>query len=187
MFFNSIAYLAENTTGGTGGSLWPTLLMIGGLLLVFYFFMIRPQKKQENEVKNMRDNLVVGDEVTTIGGIIGKIVSIKEETCMIETGKDKVRIRFLKSAIRCVDVPNEAAREQLAAQRAAEAEKLAKEKAEREAREKEERLLNAQNGKKVKKCKPEAATSETVDTVTPAGKIDDATEDLSEPTEPTEE
>ena len=84
------------------------LLTIGMLVLMFvvlYFLIIRPQKKQEKEVSQMRDNLQVGDEVTTIGGIIGEIISIKDETVMIETGKDKTRIRFLRSAIRCVDVP----------------------------------------------------------------------------------
>ena len=55
----------------------------------------------------MRDNLQVGDEVTTIGGIIGRIVSIKDETVLIETGRDKVKIRFLRSAIRSVDVKAE--------------------------------------------------------------------------------
>ena len=79
-----------------------TFVIIG---VVFYFFMIRPQKKQDKEVSDMRNNLEVGDEVTTIGGIVGEIVSIKEETVIIETGRDHVRIRFLRSAIRCVDVP----------------------------------------------------------------------------------
>jgi len=79
-----------------------TFVIIG---VVFYFFMIRPQKKQDKEVNDMRNNLEVGDEVTTIGGIIGEIVSIKDETVIIETGRDHVRIRFLRSAIRCVDVP----------------------------------------------------------------------------------
>ena len=79
-----------------------TIALIG---VVFYFFMIRPQKKQDKEISDMRNNLEVGDEVTTIGGIIGEIVSIKEDTVLIETGRDKVRIRFLRSAIRCVDVP----------------------------------------------------------------------------------
>ena len=55
----------------------------------------------------MRDSLQVGDEITTIGGIIGKIVSVKEETCMIETGRDKTRIRILKSAVKTVDVKAE--------------------------------------------------------------------------------
>ena len=168
MFFNSlIALSADSGSSTSSGSMWPTLIMIGGLVLVFYFFMIRPQKKQENEVRNMRDNLVVGDEITTIGGIIGKIVSIKEETCMIETGKDKVRMRILKSAVRCVDVPNEAAREALAAQRAAEAEKLAKEKAEQEEAARQARLQNAKSGKgKKKAAEPVAEVTEEAPEVT---------------------
>ena len=78
--------------------------MIVVLFVVFYFFMIRPQKKQEKKDNEMREALAVGDEVTTIGGIIGKVVSIKGETFVLETTKDKTKIRFLKGAIRSVDV-----------------------------------------------------------------------------------
>ena len=78
--------------------------MIVILFAVFYFFMIRPQKKQEKKDNEMRDSLAVGDEVTTIGGIIGKVISIKGETFVLETTKDKTKIRFLKGAIRSVDV-----------------------------------------------------------------------------------
>ena len=74
------------------------------LLLVMYFLLIRPQKKRDKEAQDMRDALQVGDEVTTIGGIIGKVVSIKGETFVLETTKDKTKIRFLKGAIRSVDV-----------------------------------------------------------------------------------
>ena len=74
------------------------------LVVVFYFFMIRPQKKQERKDAEMRGALQVGDEVTTIGGIIGKVVSIKEDTFVLETTKDKTKIRFLRGAIRSVDV-----------------------------------------------------------------------------------
>ena len=81
-----------------------TIGMLVLMIVLFYFFLYRPQKKQEKETKAMRDGLTVGDEITTIGGIIGKIVSIKEETVLIETGRDKVRIRILRSAIRNVDV-----------------------------------------------------------------------------------
>ena len=83
------------------------LLTIGMLVLVvvvFYFLLIRPQKKQEKEAQKMRDNMKVGDEITTIGGIVGKIVSLKDETVVIETTKDKTHIRFLRAAIRSVDV-----------------------------------------------------------------------------------
>ncbi|MBQ7389883.1 MAG: preprotein translocase subunit YajC [Clostridia bacterium] len=78
--------------------------MFAGLMVLMYFFMIRPQKKQEKKDAAMRDALAVGDEVTTIGGIIGKVVSIKEETFVLETTKDRTKIRFLKGAIRSVDV-----------------------------------------------------------------------------------
>ncbi len=81
-----------------------SILIIVVMFVALYFFMIRPQKKQEKEVANMRNNLQVGDEITTIGGIIGRIVSIKEETVMIETGHDRTKIRILRSAVRCVDV-----------------------------------------------------------------------------------
>ena len=92
----------EPTSGilGTIMSFLPFLLLIP----VFYFFMYRPQKKQEKETANMRANLKVGDEITTIGGIIGKIVSIKDETCVIETTGAKTKIRILLTAVRNVDV-----------------------------------------------------------------------------------
>ena len=96
---------AEPTVNPASG--WSTIIMLVVLLVVFYFFMIRPQKKQEKETAEMRNNLQVGDEITTIGGIIGKIVSIKEETIMIETGKEKTKIRLLKTAVRNVDVKAE--------------------------------------------------------------------------------
>ena len=84
-----------------------TIIMIGVLLLVFWLFMIRPQKKQEQKDSEMRNSLAVGDEVTTIGGIIGKVVSIKGDTFVLETTRDKTKIRFLKGAIRSVDVKAE--------------------------------------------------------------------------------
>ena len=86
---------------------------IGSILLIvlvfvgFYFLAIRPQKKQEREQNTMRNNLTVGDEITTIGGIIGKVVSIKEETCVIESAHDRTKIRILKTAISRVDVKAE--------------------------------------------------------------------------------
>jgi len=100
-----LARLADTTTTGSTGS---SLLMIGSLAVVFvifYFFFMRPQKKQEKEQTQMRNSLRVGDEITTIGGIIGKVVSIKDPTVLIETGRDGTKIRILKSAIKSVDVP----------------------------------------------------------------------------------
>ncbi len=94
-----------------GGSSWISLILIVVMFVVLYFFMIRPQKKQERETNEMRNNLKVGDEITTIGGIIGKIISIKDETVMIETGHDRTKIRILKTAVRNVDVHAEDAQD----------------------------------------------------------------------------
>ena len=99
----NFAFLLETTP--TNNYSWvTTVVMIVALVAFMYFFMIRPQKKQEKKDAAMRDALAVGDEVTTIGGIIGKVVSIKGETFVLETTKDKTKIRFLKGAIRSVDV-----------------------------------------------------------------------------------
>ncbi|MBQ3859109.1 MAG: preprotein translocase subunit YajC [Clostridia bacterium] len=84
-----------------------TLVLLVAMVAIFYFFMYRPQKKQEKETKSMLDSLQVGDEITTIGGIIGKIVSIKDETVLIETTKDCTKIRILRTAVRHVDVKAE--------------------------------------------------------------------------------
>ena len=67
---------------------WGGIILLVVMFVALYFFMIRPQKKQEQQIKDMRDSLQVGDEITTIGGIIGKIVSIKEETLVLETSRD---------------------------------------------------------------------------------------------------
>lgn len=82
--------------------LMPVLMIV--LLIGMFWFMSRSQKKKQQEEENMRNSLEVGDEITTIGGIVGEIVSIKGETVTIETGKARTKIRFLKSAIRNVDV-----------------------------------------------------------------------------------
>lgn len=88
-----------------------SILIIVVMFVALYFFMIRPQKKQEKEQNDMRNNLQVGDEITTIGGIIGKVVSIKEETVTIETSHDRTKIRILRSAVRNVDVKAEDAQD----------------------------------------------------------------------------
>ena len=100
-------FLLESTDPNGSTDWWQPLVLIGVLILVFWFFMYRPQKKQEQKDNAMREALAVGDEVTTIGGIIGKVVSIKGETFVLETTRDKTKIRFLKGPIRSVDVKAE--------------------------------------------------------------------------------
>jgi len=76
-----------------------SFLMIAGMLLIMYFFMIRPENKRKKEAEAMRKALAVGDEVNTIGGIFGTICAVKETTFVIETGADRVRIEVAKWAI----------------------------------------------------------------------------------------
>ena len=105
-YIQEIKKQGDFTMGGIG-----TIILMVVLFVALYFFMIRPQKKQEKETNEMRNNLQVGDEITTIGGIIGKIVSIKEETVTIETSHDRTKIRILKTAVRNVDVKAEDAQD----------------------------------------------------------------------------
>ncbi|MBE6676216.1 MAG: preprotein translocase subunit YajC [Ruminococcaceae bacterium] len=106
MNFSALTNLLTNQGGG-GGQIIMTIIMVVLVGVFFYFFMIRPQKKQEKEVNEMRNSLSVGDEITTIGGIIGKVISIRDETVVIETSHDRTKIRLLKSAISKVDVKAE--------------------------------------------------------------------------------
>lgn len=99
------ALTAGTQPTGAAGSL-SMIIMIVVMLVAMYFFMIRPQKKQERETNEMRNALKVGDEITTVGGIIGAIVSIHEDsqTLVIETTRDRTKIRIHKWAVRNVDV-----------------------------------------------------------------------------------
>ena len=100
-------FLLEETA--PAGFNFTPILIIVGLFVIMYFLIIRPEKKRERAAQEMRAALQVGDEVTTIGGIIGKVVSIKEETFVLETTRDRTKIRFLVTAIRSVDVKAEEA------------------------------------------------------------------------------
>ncbi len=77
------------------GMLIPLVLM----LVLMYFVLIRPENKRKKQAMEMRNSLAVGDEITTIGGIIGTICAVKENTIVIETGADRVRIEFTKWAV----------------------------------------------------------------------------------------
>ncbi len=76
-----------------------TIVMLVVMLVVFYFLLIRPENKRKKEAEKMRSELSVGDEITTIGGILGTICAVKENTIVIETGADRVRIELTKWAV----------------------------------------------------------------------------------------
>ncbi len=87
---------------GTGGGFLVLLVQLLPLVLIFvifYFLLIRPQKKRDKETQNMRNNIQVGDEIVTAGGIIGRVVSIKEDNVVIETGNDRSKVRIKRWAI----------------------------------------------------------------------------------------
>ena len=86
----------------------PVLLMVA----IFYFLIVRPEKKRNKEMLNMLNNIQVADEVITNGGIIGRVLSVKEDTVLIETGSDRTKIRVLKSAIAKNNTVHETAAEQ---------------------------------------------------------------------------
>ncbi len=102
-FLNGTAGTTGGTTGGLMGT-WGTLIMIVIMIAVFYFFAIRPQKKQEKETQEMRNALSIGDEIVTIGGIVGIITNITDETITIISSRDRTRIQLLKSSVSRVQV-----------------------------------------------------------------------------------
>ena len=110
---------AEATTGSAIGGFLPLILIV----VIFYFLMIRPENKKKKEVEKMRSNLKVGDNITTIGGVVGDICHIEDNSIVIEVGADRVRIEFEKWA---VSTNNTAAKDAEKARLAAVAEKKAK-------------------------------------------------------------
>ncbi len=89
-------------TGGLFGS-YGTLIIMVVMLVAMYFILIVPQKKKEKKLQEERNSIEVGDEITTIGGVVGRAVQIKDNTIVIETGSDRTKIRFLKEAISRVE------------------------------------------------------------------------------------
>ena len=82
-----------------GASMLPSIVMIVVMLAVCYFLLIRPENKKKKAADEMRSSLKVGDEITTIGGIVGTICAVKDKTIVMETGADRVRVEFTKWAI----------------------------------------------------------------------------------------
>ena len=94
---------------GQGGILG-LLISLAPMILIFvvmYFLMIRPQKKRQKEEQQMRNSLRVGDELTTIGGIKGRVLSVKEDSFVMETGNDRTKMQFEKWAIQTVHTKHE--------------------------------------------------------------------------------
>ena len=78
---------------------WSTLLIFVPMIALIYFLMIRPESKRKKKAQKMREELVVGDEITTIGGIVGRVINIKDDDLVIETGHDRSQIKIKKWAM----------------------------------------------------------------------------------------
>lgn len=102
-FLLDAAQTASNTSsqvqGNPVGNMLSMFLPLILMFVLLYFFMIRPQKKRDKEIQNMRSSLQIGDEVVTTGGIIGIVASLKEDTVVIETGSDRSKVRLARWAI----------------------------------------------------------------------------------------
>lgn len=131
---------AGTTATGTTNSFGTIILMVA-LFAIMYFVMIRPQKKKQKEEQEMRDAIQIGDEITTIGGICGRVVTVKEDSLVIETGADRTKMKITRWAIQT----NNTAEDRLQAERAAQAAAKEAEKAEKA------------KGKRSKKSKKEDA------------------------------
>ena len=81
---------------------YSTIIMLVALIVIFYFFMIRPEKKRKKKQEDMRNSLTAGDTITTIGGIVGKIVNVSKDYITIETSEDRVRMQRAKRAVSTV-------------------------------------------------------------------------------------
>ena len=92
MFLN---VLSSASAGGGFSSIFFLII----IFVVFYFFMIRPENKRKKQLNEMRDNTAVGDEIVTIGGIMGKVVQVTGDAITFETGEDRVRMQVTKWAI----------------------------------------------------------------------------------------
>lgn len=107
-------FLAEATDtavagdGGMMGMIISLVLMLG----IFYFLLIRPENKRKKEAEQMRSAVKVGDKITTIGGITGTVVDVKDEKFVIETGADRVRVEFAKWGLSTNDTAAERTKEE---------------------------------------------------------------------------
>lgn len=129
MFAFMLKLFAEETTTTGAGGMGSTIMYVVMIVLfvaIFYFLIYRPQKKQEKDAANMRDNLQIGDEISTTGGILGRVVKIKDDVVTIETGSDKNKLKIFKWAVRAVEIPVNADEEEEKNEKPAKPEKKSK-------------------------------------------------------------
>ena len=122
-----VHFLTSTGAAGMGSS----IIMLVAMLAIFYFMLIRPENKRKKEAEQMRASVKTGDKITTIGGIIGTVVNVKDDKIVIETSADQVRIEFAKWAIPSNETAAEAAKAQAQKDQEAKAKAKAAKKAEK--------------------------------------------------------
>ena len=133
-----LTLLHANTTGQTTSAV-PTIILMVVMFALMYFLMIRPQKKKQKEEQEMREAIQIGDEITTIGGICGRVVTVKEDSLVIETGTDRNKMKITRWAIQTNNTADDRIQAERAAQAAAkEAEKAEKGKGKRRSKKTDE-------------------------------------------------
>lgn len=154
---------------GQKGSSAMSLIMIVALFALMYFFMIRPQKKKQKEEQNMRDSIQIGDEITTIGGIMGRVVTVKDDSIVLETGAgaERTKMKFQRWAIQTNETANARMEEEKKA-----AEEAKKKKSEQDAI---DAAVNGKSPKKTKRVKNKGTVEEL--------KAEETAEKASEETE----
>ena len=125
-----INFLTDTATASAG--LGSTVIMMVVMLGVFYFMLIRPENKRKKEAEQMRSSVKTGDKITTIGGIIGTVVHVKDDKIVIETSADQVRMELAKWAISTNDTAEAAAKEKAKKDQEAKAKAKAAKKAEKD-------------------------------------------------------
>ena len=128
---NFLAEAGSNAQDAAGGGMLTSIIMLVVMIGVFYFLMIRPENKRKKEAEQMRSSVKTGDKITTIGGIIGTVVNVKEDKIVIETSADQVRIEFAKWAISTNETAAEAAAAEVKKAQEAKAKAKAAKKAEK--------------------------------------------------------
>ena len=113
---------------GTSGNSYTMLIVMVAVFALMYFMMIRPQKKRQKEEQEMRSSVEIGDEIITIGGIVGKVVTIREEDLVIETGADRTKMKIQRWAINTNVTKAEQHKKEVEAARAAAKDKKKKKK-----------------------------------------------------------
>lgn len=129
--FELLTLEATSTATGSGSSIGMIVLLVV-MVAGMYFLMIRPQRKQQKKDQEMRESTQVGDEITTIGGIMGRVVTVKEDSLIIETGADRNKMKIARWAIQVNNTATEKMRAEQEAAKAA----AAKEREEKAAKKK---------------------------------------------------